>query len=113
MWAELWCYTNGPSCPTQPTPASAKAPATRRRCSSTPAWLARTVQKGSCFTAPKHYSVTPLHLFNIHEYTPPSNVCVFSVNVCLCVFSLCVKVLSAAAPSSLTTLSFTQAGTMQ
>ncbi len=53
-WAELWCYTDGPSCPTRPTPANAKAPATRRRCSSTPAWLARTVWKGSCCTAPKH-----------------------------------------------------------
>lgn len=100
MWAGLWCCTDGPSCPMQPTPANARAPVTRERCNNTPAWLARTVPKGSCCIAPKTYIVTPLHLLlYVNAHLP-----VMFVSVCQCVSSLSVKVLSAASPCSLTKL---------
>lgn len=68
IWAELWCYTDGLSCPMQPTPANARAPATRWRCSSTPAWLARTVLKGFCFIARKHNTSYYLWI-NVNTYS--------------------------------------------
>lgn len=92
IWAELWCYTDGLSCPMQPTPANARAPATRWRCSSTPAWLARTVLKGFCFIARKHNTSYYLWI----------NVNTYSLG-CLCM-SLFMKVLSDAYPRSLTVL---------
>ena len=99
-WAELWCYTEGPSCPTRPTPANAEAPPTRRRCSSTPAWSARTVQKGFCCTAPEHaasHHCTFLAYVKTHF---PAMYASFCISMC----RLTVKVLSAASPSSLTML---------
>lgn len=93
MWAERWCYTNEPSCPTLPIPANARVPATRQRCSSTPDWSARTVLRGSCSTAPEHTQHhTTAPFFNTREYTPPSNVFLFML-LYLCVLSLSVKVL--------------------
>ncbi len=78
MWAERWCSTGGPSCHTQSIPANAKAPAMRRRCSSTPAWLVRTVLRGFCSTAPntQHHTTVP---FLIHIYTHTQ-----AIYVCLC-----------------------------
>lgn len=112
MWAGLLCYTDGPSCPMQPTPANAKAPAMRRRCSSTPGWLARTVLKGSCSTAPKH---TATHHWTFLIYVN-THFPVMFVHFCLCV-SMCritvCDALTAASSSSLTVLRSTQAGTMQ
>lgn len=84
MWAGLLCYTDGPSCPMQPTPANAKAPAMRRRCSSTPGWLARTVPKGSCSTAPK-YTASHHWTFLIYVNT---HFPVMFVHFCLCM-SMC------------------------
>ncbi|XP_037394463.1 arginyl-tRNA--protein transferase 1 isoform X5 [Pygocentrus nattereri] len=52
-WAGLWCCTGGRSCPMLPTPGNAKAPAMRGRWSSTPAWWARRVRRGSCSTGPE------------------------------------------------------------
>ncbi|KAL7890462.1 hypothetical protein AOLI_G00027200 [Acnodon oligacanthus] len=52
-WAGLWCCTGGRSCPMPPTPGNAKAPAMRGRWSSTPAWWARRVRRGSCSTGPE------------------------------------------------------------
>lgn len=101
IWAELWCYTDGLSCPMQPTPANARAPATRWRCSSTPAWLARTVPKGFCFIARKHNASCYLWI-NVNTYSL----------VCFCM-SLFMKVLSAACPRSLTVLTLLYMLTMQ
>lgn len=101
IWAELWCYTDGLSCPMQPTPANARALATRWRCSSTPAWLARTVLKGFCFIARKHNTSYYLWI-NVNTY---SLVC-FSM-------SLFMKVLSDAYPRSLTVLTLLYMLTMQ
>lgn len=82
MWAEPWCYTDGPSCPLQSTLANARAPVTRQRCSNTAAWLARTVPKGSCSIAPETHSITPLHLLFYVNSQPSSIVC-FCMSVCL------------------------------
>lgn len=101
IWAELWCYTDGLSCPMQPTPANARAPATRWRCSSTPAWLARTVLKGFCFIARKHNTSYYLWI-NVNTYSL----------VCFCM-SLFMKVLSDAYPRSLTVLTLLYMLTMQ
>lgn len=85
----------------QPTPANARAPATRWRCSSTPAWLARTVLKGFCFIARKHNTSYYLWI-NINTYSL----------VCFCM-SLFMKVLSDAYPRSLTVLTLLYMLTMQ
>lgn len=101
MWAGLWCCTDGPSCPTQRTLVNVRAPVTRERCNNTPAWLARTVPKGSCCIAPKTHVVASLHRCSDETTTA---LPVMSVSVCQCVSWLSVKVLSAASACSLAKL---------
>lgn len=78
-WAEFWCCTDGPPCRTLPTGANVKAPATRRPCSSTPAWWVRTALKGSYFIAPKKKSLKGLVEMSclvclcLKEWTPPDS----------------------------------------
>lgn len=78
IWAELWCCTNEASCPTPSTPANVKAAATKTRCSSTPAWLARTVPRGSCSTAPKQYGHMSISMYLTHLSQQP-----FSLSLCV------------------------------